>query len=181
MHHEIEYPYIPGKAGFNMKQILTVGYSDRLPGESGRMLSIEIERPYIRIEDVGNRVYCLIASVDVQEKIIGFDIQTKVPWYEWSIPRSKGRHADLFARQFVSVAFDYFTEQKLDIDVARGYWLPESDSYRTYMKLVAGGLGSVEAAKRTWTGTQYVAHGYRVLQESDIFQTKNMVSAKFHR
>lgn len=183
---EISYPYIEGLGGINMPQILTPGFHDTIQAASGRELAVHVTAKSITICDVMKDYYHMQALVDLRDSSISFGIYSKINARN-RIDGVRGRHPDLFAREFIPTALSYFSDIGVQIERCDGNWFPGEVNYRAFMRLYyKKGYDPVMCAISTWAGQQFILNGFSQISREDIYPfditpKASRIKASFHR
>ncbi|OGK15609.1 hypothetical protein A2774_01885 [Candidatus Roizmanbacteria bacterium RIFCSPHIGHO2_01_FULL_39_12c] len=184
---EYNYPYVEGVVGINMSEILTPGFQGKIKSGSGRELSADVTEKGIIISDVLNNYYHLQALFNSNDSSLSFGIYTKVKAKDKKdILSIKGRHPDLFAKHFITIALEYFSNIGVQIEQCKGNWSPGENNYRKFMQSLKSGLDPVESAKRTWAGRQFISNGFGRIAQDNIFPLEitnkpASITASFYR
>lgn len=93
--------------------------------------------------------------------------------------KSRVRHPDMFAKQFVGFAIHNFERRGIVMNGIYGKWNKDSDNYKSFYEEYDIAKDKVQAAKNTWTSDVVGFYGFTEIKEENIHIDDTSITALF--
>jgi hypothetical protein len=194
------YPYSPRERGIPFTQIFAqaLGQFRTAPrlvaegtiiGGSGRSLAYTLARNCLKVNDA--KVHDLLLHTQLGKTLQDSD---SIRFMLYSRPEARvavdlnfltvsGHHPDLFAARFIDLSLAYFKAQGVEVEFCQGFWFSGETNYAQFSQGLGRGLSNSEAARQTWSGRQFVRHGFSRVVRATLSEENELprVSALFQR
>lgn len=160
------YPYIPGKGGIRLDQVVVKDEQVHglIKGGSGRSIQYTSSKHMLEFNDPN---YEARMTAYVGLGTLRMALQTRNPAL---FRESRGRHPDFFAGKFIDVALRYFETRSIPITQFKAEWYQKSDNYFQFMVgITIFGEDPIVAAGNTWTGVALGKHGFHLSHPNEVY------------